>query len=85
MKLPTYKEVWYFGLKLLVPIWVKCIATDKCGEIWGYGTTSIYTGTTSIYTGENSWRCDNSIDMVLIFENVDMENIHWTESKIEVE
>ena len=78
MKLPTYKEVWYFGLKLLVPIWVKCIATDKCGEIWGFETTKIY-------TGESMWKFSGESNIVLIFENVDMDGINWTESKLEVE
>ena len=78
MKLPTYKEVWYFGLKLVVPNWVKCIATDKCGEIWGYETIDIF-------TRGNSWNCNSYSEIVLIFENVDLENTHWTKSKLEVE
>lgn len=40
-----YQSVYYHGLTIEVPIWTKCIATDKNGEIFAFETSNIYPDT----------------------------------------
>ena len=90
-----FKSVDYFGHKLFVPNWVKCIATDSNGKIFGYRNSLLefinFTdsfGDVWDYSDAGVELLHENADYLITVETVDigfcdLNGMDWKDSKVD--
>lgn len=72
VKLDLKEEVYYYGIKFQLPYWIRYLAVDKNGSLYGYmDYPLLYDSSWSALSGN-----------VIRIGTVDLEGINWEETLV---